>query len=224
MYDDTWRLFGCRLDKDREDLGAKFYLPIYGLGIQDPFCVRTTGNGSCFFNSASRLLYGREDMAAELRVRMLHQAITCQEHYLEHNVLAMHFDTFVPHGTITTVPDYYALSSPSFNTVNAGFRTNQTVYRAEIVRMATRYGWAHCWSLHFLADVARRPIVSLYPSFGDESDKSGDDFGMMKDCMNRTIYPMYTEDHSREPMYILWTKYMPGAVGALIDHFVPVVP
>lgn len=221
MYDDTWRIFNVRLNSDRQDEFAQLYLPLYGLNMDEPFCVKSTGNGDCFFNSASRLIYGCEDMAQELRIRMVRQGMEFTELYLDHNYLALKFDSFVPHGTIQTLPDYYAYTCESWPKVHEAYRTNQLVFRAELVRMSCQYAYAHCWAMHLLADVARRPVISMYPSFGDEDDS----VGMMKDSMNRVIYPMYEEDHSREPLCILWTKFRPQkSGGALVDHFVPVVP
>ena len=217
-FRDTYRAVNARLDIDLKDDYAMFWLPI--MRLEDSFPVRTTGDGSCFFNAAARQVYGDERLAPELRIRVLSEGIINMDRHLDHNYLVNGFVTFVPTTNAQSVPEIYSMTSPSSQQVSKRFQGHEFVYKKEIVRLAAPFTPAHAWQPHQLAEVLHRPVNMYHP---DMPNITGT-FGQLRDCMNRTILPEDADFQKRAPITIAWTRILPSRTDPLPNHFVSVVP
>ena len=84
-----------------------------GVDKEDLMPVLTSGAGSCFYYSLSRLVYGNESHCKEMRVRVIVEGVRNMGLYLSHDYLCRGYD--FPYGTETSLPDIYATYSSCYN-------------------------------------------------------------------------------------------------------------
>ena len=216
-FNDLYRNISVRLDSDLKDEYAVFWLPIQE--VDSSFPVRTNGNGACFFNAASRLLYGDERLAGEIRIRVLHEAIQNQERYINHNYLATGFPTWLPTAEFDNLPDVYASMCPSFSQASKRFQTPEYVYRKDIIRLAAPFAEATAWQPHQLAEVIQRPVVMFYP---DMPNITGT-FAHLRDALSRVCQPEDEDMAKRTPITIAWSRTVPHEFDCNPNHFVAIV-
>ena len=80
-----------------------------GISKEDLVPVLTSGAGSCFYYSLSRLVYGDESHCKEMRVRVIVEGVRNMGLYLNHDYLCRGYD--FPYGSETSLPEIYATHS-----------------------------------------------------------------------------------------------------------------
>lgn len=215
---DSSSLVNFRIPTDREDTYANHWLPVFGLPIRDPFPVATTGDGNCFLYAASRLLFGDEQHADELRARMVMEAFRDPDAYVDHNNLALGFVSFVPTRLGRTLDEIYAVLSEAHSELPKELRQYPIkVFEHAMFKYRKPYAWSGTWAVHLLANVIRRPVLSLY----GEVINAEEGFVQQRDAMNRLIYPFDRQHHWRAYGAIAWVS---TGNTASPNHFVAVVP
>ena len=84
-----------------------------GVSEEDLVPVLTSGAGSCFYYSLSRLVYGDESHCKEMRVRVIVEGVRNMGLYLNHDYLCRGYD--FPYGSETSLPEIYATYSSFYN-------------------------------------------------------------------------------------------------------------
>lgn len=105
----------AHLDTDRTDHLADAYKP-QDFGNMTP--ILTSGYGNCLQNAVSHLVYGHESNHQEIRVRMLWEAFTNFERYLDNDFLRqghMNVEEGGPDGEALDVVSFYTSNSKFFN-------------------------------------------------------------------------------------------------------------
>ena len=79
-----------RLKTDRKDHSAAQWIPS-DCPVRNPFPIDSPGDGSCFLHSLSRVAFGYTSPArvAELRIRIVVEAIINRDWYLKHENIAL---------------------------------------------------------------------------------------------------------------------------------------
>ena len=75
------------LNWDPEDLQSRPFIPLERVNLVNPFAIRTAPDGSCFCHAASRLAFGNQNHAAEMRVRLIIEMVTNIHELLSHAYL-----------------------------------------------------------------------------------------------------------------------------------------
>ena len=82
-----------QINTDRRDFLAFESIPVdVGVSKEDLFPVFTSGAGSCFYYTLSRLVYGNERHCVEMRVRVVVEGIRNMNLYLDHDYLCRNYD------------------------------------------------------------------------------------------------------------------------------------
>ena len=133
---------------------------------------------------------GNESLAAELRLRTIIELTAFVDHY---------------------VTQYGDLNFEA--SVGAG-------YEETIHELAVDGGHASVWALCGLATVVERPIVSVYPSTGNQELTQA-----VASCLNRRLLPRREYDDLLSAIFIMWTRtcrHCPGTMWTS-NHFVPLL-
>jgi hypothetical protein len=185
---------------------AQSYLPKdFTLPQQMWMAVRTTGDGSCFLNSLSRLVYGHEHNALELRVRLIIEGIQNRNLYLNDAYLSRG----MPH--ILNLSKRYCMYSSSFidNVQYSQLIIAQT-YLHELLNLTKQSAWCGIWQFHQAANMLKCKIYSVYPELA---------FNIRND-FHRNILPA-TYDDDVQQIHVMWTPSLPNS--NVVNHFVPLV-
>jgi hypothetical protein len=167
--------------------------------------VKTTGNGSCFFNALSRMVYGHEQNALEMRVRIILEGIRNRHLYLN--------DAYLSRGltTILNLSTRYCLYSASYidNVRYSPLIVAQT-YLNELLNLTKPTTWCGIWQFHQAANMLQCKIYSIYPEIALN----------IRNDLNRNILPA-TYDDNVEQLFIMWTPSLLNSI--TVNHFVPLV-
>lgn len=207
--DQVGTLFNYRLTWDKQDTLAHSLFPRDGpYDRSQAFEITTRSVGDCLLDAMSRLTFGNQNHARELRTRMTLEGLAHEQWYLEHDNLGINLPLLT---TDHSLPERYALHS--------GTRSDDftNAYRQEIKRCFKNGEYCGLWQIHQLATVVGRPITSVFPEFDDMEDDAP-----LRYYYNRIIYPRREQDRSKETAVIMWTKASPFAED-LANHIVPVV-
>ena len=127
-----------------------------GVSKEDLVPVLTSGAGSCFYYSLSRLVYGDESHCKEMRVRVIVEGVRNMGLYLNH-------DDF-PYGSETSLPEIYATYS-SFYSPAVDFNEEIVVeyYKREMFKLRRFSCELGIWQFHQAAHVLGCQAQSVYP-------------------------------------------------------------
>ena len=222
----TDHVLNFRLNWDINDKYAQHWLPILDPFL-NPFTVHTTGDGGCFSNAASRMTYGHEQYANQLRMRMVIEGVLHAPDYVNHNKLQIGFETFVPTESLPTLDAVYTmLSAAEQNKMPVEDRNVPLkVFQRTLFEYRKPRTEAGLWAFNLLANVTKRPILSMYHDIqGGVGQKPGEHFAQQWDCMNRIIYPF--DQRYKDEAYgaIAWSGTDNTLPHMNPNHFVSVVP
>ena len=176
----------------------------------DLFAVFTSGAGSCFYYTLSRLVYGNEDHVIEMRVRVLKEGFKNIDLYLDHIYLCRGYDFPYPDGV--SLPEIYATYSSFYDP--AVILTKELVteyYKREMFNHRRFSSESGIWQFHQAANVLGCPIRSVYPHV--------DVVNLRKD-FHRLILPSNSGD-AGSTVRILWA--MCTWKSTRFGHIVPLV-
>ena len=181
-----------------------------GVDKEDVMPVLTSGAGSCFYYSLSRLVYGDESHCIEMRVRVIVDGIRNMGHYLSHDYLCRGYD--FPYGSETSLPEIYATYSSFYNPVLV---LNQEVveeyYKREMFNLRRFSCESGIWQFHQAANVLGCQLQSIYPHVPLEN---------LRRDFHRIILPSNL-DGAGTVVRIMWT--MSTWNSSRFGHLVPMV-
>ena len=202
-----------QLDSDRRDaLAYQFLSSDVGVNRGQLFPVASSGGGSCFYYSLSRLVYGDESHCVEMRVQVVHEGIMNMRLYLDHDYLCQgyHFQC----GSEEDVRWIYA-SFCSFykDGMSLDVGSIEQYYKKEIFNLRLFGEYSGVWQFHQAANVVKCCVQSIYPHT---------DCHTVRNALNRIFLPSSLEGvNCVDAMRIMWTKCTGSSSG--FNHFVPVV-
>ena len=204
-------LFNKCLDFDNQDTLAHSLIPRDGnIDRSDSFEIMTRAVRDCLLDAISRLVYGNQNHARELRTRMTLEAVLYADWYLLDENLGINLPQL---DTGYTLAERYSLFS------GTEAKDYTTTYQQEVIRCFKSGQYCALWQIHQLSSVIGRPIICLFPEFEDVEDEAP-----LRYYHNRTIYPREVEKRGEEPVTIMWSKASPLEEGlAVVNHIVPVV-
>jgi len=191
------------LSSDRMDSVAQTLIP-KDCVWNDSIAVHATPDGSCFFNSLSRVCFGNEEHANELRARIVIEAVKNKRLYLDHSYLCRGHQ-FQYNGDVHQGDIYMALGNDSLQ----GLKREQ-FYEGEIMELCKFASYAGVWQFHQAANVINIPIQGIYPEKCNPA---------IRKELNRKFFPKVMKEH-HHLVCLMWTRW--GSDGGLPNHFVPV--
>ena len=238
-------IFNMRFTKDVRDDFSAALLHHSEPPVQGAFPVHVKGDDACFFNSVSRLIWGDQEHATELRVRFIVEAIRNKEMYLSHQHLMKRHDR--EQGTSQDFPNNEAghLLSKSLDpkevpvpesikgTSDASLidstlrqpKVMTAAYHKLVMNAVASKVTGHAVVMHFpiMAGVLRRPVQSFLPH-----DKRDANYLVEENLpYNRIYYPFDEDDCLKQPATIMWTcipsEHPPDPETFNFNHFVPLV-
>jgi hypothetical protein len=203
-----------RFDRDAPDTLAKILTPS-DCGIKEPYCVRTSPDGSCFLHAASRMIFGHERRDTELRVRLVVEGVCNKERYLDETFLRIGAEDIDISSIAQDVVSVYALLCGQYDAV---LTSNEEVYKSEMFHYRLSTTYSSMWQFHQLACVLQRPVMSVYPYL----DGAARGHNQMRDAYHRLIQPPSHNDRRKPYGVISWT--VSDSSRKSPNHFVYVVP
>lgn len=219
-------LFDSMIDVDVEDVPAQWILTNYVTQRpEDPdyeqlVALNTQGEGNCFYHAASRILFGVQFRAREVRYRIVREAVKNEALYKDNAYLLL--------GHVLSDENEINAGSRNFlgailQHANAGdgpFTADHVKQRYEEHVMNTLQDGcpASLFECYMLCNIMRRPLRVFFPQLATEPTSATQN--LIRDH-NRTIWPEIQMYRKYRPVHILWTvtssnQYTP-------NHFVPVV-
>jgi hypothetical protein len=195
----------CQMQYSCDNI-AQSYIPTDIMSHEQMWmAVRTTGDGSCFLNSLSRLVYGHEHNALELRVRLIIEGIQNRHLYLNDAYLSRG----IPH--ILDLSKRYCMYSSSFidNVQYSQLIIAQT-YLNELLNLTKQSAWCGIWQFHQAANMLKCKIYSVYPKLALN----------IRNDLHRNILPATYNDDVQQ-IHVMWTPSLPNS--NVVNHFVPLV-
>ena len=204
-------LFNKRLTWDNQDMLAHSLIPRDGnLDRSEAFEIMTRAVGDCLLDAISRLVYGNQNHARELRTRMTVEAVVYEEWYLLDKNLGVNLPALDTGHSLT---ERYALYA------GTQAKNFASTYQKEVIRCFKSGQYCALWQIHQLSTIIGRPIICLFPEFEDLEDEAP-----LRFYHNRTIYPREVSNHANESVTIMWTKSSPMEESQQVaNHIVPVV-
>jgi len=209
----------CRLQSDVHDPLAFRFLP-EDCHIRRPFPIKATPDGNCFSNAVSRLLFGTQDFATEVRVRLIVEGVVHKALYLDNKYLESNLHNFtMPGGACTQL----AVLSGAYGMGNTRDDV-ELIYNREMLEFCKDGAYASMWQCHQLAGMTGLTIMSIYPLY-PAHEAGNASFLMTRKLYNRVIpsphyYQQQRDDNPK--LAIMWT---PAAYHGNFNpnHFVSVV-
>ena len=181
-----------------------------GVDKEDLIPVLTSGAGSCFYYSLSRLVYGNESHCKEMRVRVIVEGVRNMGLYLSHDYLCRGYD--FPYGNETNLPEIYATYSSCYNPlVDLNEEVVVEYYKREMFNLRRFSCESGIWQFHQAANVLGCQVQSVYPHVVLEN--------LRKD-FHRIILPRNL-DQAGTMVRIMWT--MSTWNSSRFGHLVPLV-
>ena len=170
---------------------------------KDYICIRLTGDGNCFFNSASLIIFGNEDFNIQLRLAVMIELMTYAQFYLKKPVFEQDFlyrNEAFDNNRNRVMGDH-------------GFE-KENEYISELRLMCKPYSWNSMVAFFGLASVLCRPVESLFPTTKSE---------LMNQIYNRIILPRQNIN-SLSQCIIMWSSHSAKQfqTSYQANHFVPV--
>ena len=197
--------FNRIMTTDKIDRLAQEMIPSDYSEKVDACAVATSPDGSCFFNALSRLCFGNESRATELRVLTINEAVMNKEKYLDHDYLCRGFDS--PHPDDVHLADVYK----SYGSDQLQDCNREDFYKGEVMELRGSNAYCGVWQFHQAAAVLNKPIQGVFPVCGINS---------LRRDMNRVFLPP-KEKKGDSCVTVMWTKTSPALVAC--NHFVALV-
>ena len=171
--------------------------------------ISVYGDGNCFTRCLSMICYGDENKHKELRARLVAEAVTHKQYYLDNDYLN------IEGAFEADLAEYYSIISESYMRVNpreTNRSTIEKIYEAEVVSLAKQGQYCGMWQMYQAANVLGRPIKSVFPT------------GMLAEYRTRShriIFPIKFCLRQNDCVCIMWTKITKKSPSP--NHFVPVM-
>ncbi len=173
--------------------------------------VFTSGDGNCFYNALSRLLYGHELRAIEMHAQCAVEAVLNEPRYTDP-------DSLVAGTTLDGPCCWEFIAKGSGHVPQEMEMMDDDAYMAafvdEIQRICTVGHDAGLWSFAIAANIIGCPIFSWMPFQAPELQEQ---FEMT----HRVFMPANEDVHSLPPVCIMWTRWTPDALS--YQHFISIV-
>jgi DNA replication protein DnaC len=201
-----------QLQSDHIDPHAAHDMPHDTL-LQKPFPVHTTGDGNCFVNSLSRLVYGDEKHSDEMRVRLVLDSVQNMKSYLDSDTLKVGIQSFVP--TDNFVDQYLLYSMAATSDLPHGGSEHDFI-RAEYYRQLTYdlrvdSTWCNIWQFHQAANVLQCQVKCIYPKLRETERR----------IFHRGFLPLPENCCRSDTVNIMFCRS--SLFINKVNHFVPVV-
>lgn len=170
--------------------------------------VHTTGDGSCFLNALSRIWYGNEYHATEMRLRLVHEGVKNMDLYLDRSYLSRGFQHSYRREGFDIVELYRAFGNDNLQQYKGA-----DFYKQELWCVSKIGTYCGVWQFHQAANVLNYNIRGVYP-----------DEGSVKDHLDRWFMPRGVSSVNEigdKFVTIMWTKS--SARDRKPNHFVPIV-
>ena len=143
-------------DKQFLDYVAPHYLPN---DVPDSYApVSIQGDGNCFPRAISYLLFRTQDRHPEIRTRIIYEAVSNIECYLDHTYVATGAPNLYSRGTL---PQQYAQYSDSYRT-NRPLNVRQ-IYKSEVLDICKNAAFMGIWQVFQASNVIKHTMCSVYP-------------------------------------------------------------
>ena len=171
------------------------------------------GDGNCLPRTASFLAFGHEDNHIELRKRIVTELTQNEAKYLDNNVMRKGKNT---NGNDNVVK-MFAMFSNFYMGKRLNSRSIQSIYRREVLAIMKTGEWMGMWQLASLANILRRPVVSVVPKFGTFTTRCD---------MHRVFYPFKDQSMEQIPVFIMWTSVHDKGPERdfVLNHFTALLP
>ena len=167
--------------------------------------VKVVGDGNCFPRVLSFLTFRNEHHHAEMRARLVYEAVLCSDKYLDNSYIRKGANVHYRRGD--TVTQFGQLSEFCLR----GMSTRQ-IYEKETMEMCKDGTYMGMWQIAQAANLLGHPINSIYPDIGEML--------VCPDC-HRMVYCYNEEMNHNEVVHIMWTSM--EAARRLPNHFVPLL-
>lgn len=186
-----------------------------------PLCTKAPGNmlpvsiigdGNCLPRTLSKIAKNDQKFYTEFRVRLIHEAVINERHYLNPDRLRIASND--SKCKVNYVEHYSQYSSKYDPSKVLDKRETQRVYREEWMEYRFDGIWSGPYQLHCGASILD---AQLFSHFSNRVISS------IHHDLNRCMVPIKAEDEKQaDTCHILWTK----SSGSLtrLDHFVPLLP
>ena len=192
-------------DKQLLNYVALHYLPD---DAPDSFApVSILGDGNCFPRAISYLLFRTQERHVEIRTRIVYEAVTNIESYLDHTYVATGAQNLYSRGTL---PQQYAQYSDNYRP-NRPLNVRQ-IYKSEVLDICKNGAFMGIWQVFQTSNVIKHPMHSVYPPGGNQSIRLN---------LNRPVWCINVNYNSRQVVPIMWTPMQVGNNRPC--HFVPML-
>ena len=198
--------------RDKFDESAFCDMPHHH-GLTKPFPIRITGNGNCFPNTLSHIVFGNENHSEEMRVRLTIDAVVNKEHYLDSVTLRNGFvngvppDNFVQKYLMYSLPPSYVL--PKETPEEDWLRIE--LYEQLTLELSRNGCWSNIWQYHQAANVLQCKVKGIFPDWREAE----------KQLFHREFLPLGRDVHGAQTVHVMFCRSSEMATRA--NHFVPVV-
>lgn len=208
-------LFNDKMCYDLRDDQTLTLMPQDLQDMRQAWPVATLPDGSCLLHAMSRLVYGHPENHVEMRVRLICEAVSNEDHYMNAAYLQRSL-LFDPNwGLGENILQAYVTFSGFLGRRNPADELVQLeVFHLEVIQSRAHGLYCPLWFIHVASNVLLRPIRSVYPQVDPT-------LGMVRALHNRTFEPWNLSDRDRLPICLMWTKPSPDS--RQYSHIVPIV-
>ena len=171
--------------------------------------ISVEGDGNCFPRTISYLLYKTQNKYMEMRVRIVYEAITNMNAYLDNIYVSVGARNFYERGTL---PGQYAMYSENYVPNDDNEVDVDDLYKKEVMDIRKDGALMGIWQVFQASNVVQHPIRSVFPHIGNPN--------VIKD-MNRTVYCIDCQDNVKCSINIMWTPMQ--VKNSRPCHFVPLL-
>ncbi len=200
------------LNWDNADELAKTLMPVTDEKKDDYNCVLTTGNGDCFFNSLSWLVFGHKGRSIEMRCRCVLDVVLNSQKYLDPEFLARGAEHLDCHGVLEFVAKRSGFMAEAMQSPD----DYEKVFFIELKKMASAGLDVGLWAFFPATNVIGCPIASWFPVLPDDADQE-----VHHQCHHTFLPTESAHMQPRPPMMIQWTQSHGDSHS--FDHFIPVM-
>lgn len=185
--------------------------------IKTAFAIRTIPDGSCFYHACSRLQYGRQGFAMEMRVRLIVEFLMNEDRYLQSKTFDASLERIEGKSHLHRLLIYASNETPEHLTKEGEVQH----FRDHVMGTLNPNEYAALLDIFGMANVLNRPIVSIFPKFREGS--GGSWFRQVYKDHQCIVFPSDPEQRLVEnAFFVHWTKAHPD--GIIFNHFNAVVP
>ena len=172
--------------------------------------ILTDGDGNCLSRSVSKGYFNSDCHHAEIRVRIVIEAVINMDKYLIHECLErgatyIHKNADLP-TVFATFSEFY---TPGQKLTN---ETIQSIYCMEAYSCSRLGSYMGLWQLAQTSSALGIPLHTIYPVRGESG---------IRNDFNRMFFPVNYNDTDNEPIVIMWTGLQRGSAPI---HFIPLIP